>query len=207
MIDSEPLSKVAWEKLLGEYDQELSDEEFKSTIGLDSMATSSFLKGLKRLDEDVERLNDEIEKLRLEIIQTEAEPIDGLEELIQLLIDRGLKIGVASNSPLDYVEAALKAIDLRNHFPCVMGVDQVEEGKPAPDLYLESAKCLSVDPVDCLAIEDSPSGMQSAIAAGMRCVVVPNHDLQAANFSGAYGRFESLVELTGAIEDLLATES
>lgn len=207
MIDSEPLSKVAWKLLLAEYDQELSDEEFRSTIGLDSLATSSLLKGLKGLDEDVERLDEEIERIRLEIIQTEAEAVDGLEELIRILVERGLKIGVASNSPIDYVEAALKAINLRNHFPCVMGVDQVVEGKPEPDLYLGVAKCLSVDPVDCLAIEDSPSGMRSALAAGMRCVVVPNHDLRAADFAGAYACFESLLDLTAAIDELLTFQT
>ena len=203
MIDSEPLSKKAWNLLLAEYDQELSDEEFRSTIGLDSLATSSLLKGLKGLDEEIERLDEQIEGLRLGIIQTEAEAVDGLEELVRILINRGLKIGVASNSPIGYVEAALKAINLRNHFPCVMGVDQVAVGKPEPDLYLGVAECLSVEPVHCLAFEDSPSGMRSALAAGMRCVVVPNSDLRGADFAGAYARFESLLDLTAAIDELL----
>jgi len=191
MIDSEPLSKKAWNMLLAEYDQELSDAEFRSTIGLDSLATSSLLKGLKDLNEDVERLDEEIERIRFEIIQTEAVAVDGL------------KIGVASNSPIGYVEAALKAINLRNHFPCVMGVDQVAVGKPEPDLYLGVAKCLSVEPAYCLAFEDSPSGMRSALAAGMRCVVVPNSDLRGADFAGAYARFESLLDLTAAMDELL----
>lgn len=207
MIDSEPLSKVAWNLLLAEYDQELSDAEFRSTIGLDSLATSSLLKGLKGLDEEAERLDEKIEGLRLEIIQTEAEAVDGLEELIRILIERGFKIGVASNSPINYVEAALEAINLRNHFPCVMGVDQVVEGKPEPDLYLGVAKCLSVEPVACLAFEDSPSGMRSALAAGMRCVVVPNNELRGEDFAGAYARFESLVDLTAAMDELLTFQA
>jgi sugar-phosphatase len=207
MIDSEPLSKKAWKLLLAEYDQDLSDAEFRLTIGLDSLATSSLLKGLKGLDEDVERLDEEIEGLRLEIIQTEAEAVDGLGELIRILIEGELKIGVASNSPLAYVEAALEAVNLRNHFPCVMGVDQVASGKPEPDLYLGVAKCLSVEPAHCLALEDSPSGMRSALAAGMRCVVVPNHDLRGADFAGAFARFESLVDLTAAMDELLTFQA
>lgn len=203
MIDSEPLSKKAWITLLRLYDQELSDDEFAATIGLHSIASATFLKELKGLDEAVEVLVEKCDSLRLDIIRAEAEPVEGLVDLIDYLMGEGLKIGVASNSPVDYVEAALETIKLRPKFPCVVAVDHVEQGKPAPDLYLEAARCLAVEPGLCLAIEDSPSGMKSALSAGMRCVVIPNSDLQTADFSGAFARFESMLELAGAIDDML----
>jgi len=133
------------------------------------------LKRLKSLDEEVEVLVEKCDALRLDIITIEAEPVEGLEYLVEYLIERDVKIGVGSNSPSNYVEAALTAIHLRQRFPCVVAVDHVEQGKPAPDIYLEVARCLSVDPAQCLVIEDSPSGVKAAIAAGMFCVVIPNH--------------------------------
>ena len=138
--------------------------------------------------------------MRLKIIEKEAVPVDGLEELLELLRAKGLKLGMASNSPSDYVDAALGAIKVRHFFECVVSVDDVSKGKPAPDPYLAAAECLSVDSEDCLAIEDSPSGMRSALAAGMRCVVIPNADLEASDFAGASARYDSLVHLAGSIE-------
>jgi HAD superfamily hydrolase (TIGR01509 family) len=203
MIDSEPLSKKAWIALLAKYDQELTDDEFAATIGLHSIDSATFLKDLKGLEEEVEVLVEKCDSLRLEIIRAEAEPVEGLEDLIEHLMGKGLKIGVASNSPGNYVEAALETIHLRDLFPCVVAVDDVEHGKPAPDLYLEAARCLSVEPRLCLTIEDSPSGMKAAIAAGMRCVVVPNQDLRSEEFPGAFARFGSILELSEVIDNLL----
>jgi HAD superfamily hydrolase (TIGR01509 family) len=203
MIDSEPLSKKAWIELLGIYGQELTDDEFAATIGLHSIDSATFLKELKGLDVEVESLVEKCDSLRLDIIKVEAEPVEGLVDLVDYLMWRGLKIGVASNSPGDYVEAALETIKLRPKFPCVVAVDHVQQGKPAPDLYLEAARCLSVEPGYCLTIEDSPSGMMAAIAAGMRCVVVPNHDLRSEEFPGAFARFGSILELSEVIDNLL----
>ncbi len=200
MIDSEPLSMKAWGTLLAEYGVELGLEDFKSTIGLDSYASARLLKERLELTENVEHLVDRSEMIRLEIIENEAVPVDGLEDLLELLRGKGLKLGMASNSPSDYVDAALGAIKMRHFFECVVSVDHVSKGKPAPDPYLAAAECLAVEPGNCLAIEDSPSGMRSALAAGMRCVVIPNADLEASDFVGANARYESLVHLSDKIE-------
>jgi putative hydrolase of the HAD superfamily len=183
MIDSEPLSMKAWGTLLAEYGVELGLEDFKSTIGLDSYASARLLKERLELTENVEHLVDRSE-----------------EDLLELLRGKGLKLGMASNSPSDYVDAALGAIKMRHFFECVIPVDHVSKGKPAPDPYLAAAECLAVEPGNCLAIEDSPSGMRSALAAGMRCVVIPNADLEASDFAGANARYESLVHLSDKIE-------
>jgi HAD superfamily hydrolase (TIGR01509 family) len=200
MIDSEPLSMKAWGILLAKYDVELGLEDFKSTIGLDSLASARLLKERLELTENVELLVERSEMMRLEIIEKEAVPVDGLEELLEQLRGKGLKLGMASNSPSDYVDAALAAIKVRHFFECVVSVDHVSKGKPAPDPYLAAAECLSVEPENCLAIEDSPSGMESALAAGMRCVVIPNADLEASDYTRANARYESLVHLADNIE-------
>jgi HAD superfamily hydrolase (TIGR01509 family) len=200
MIDSEPLSMQAWKELLADFGVELEYEVFKQTIGLDSHASSVLLKAKYGLKEGVNYLVERSESMRLRIIEKEATPADGLEDLLKLLLGKGIKLGVASNSPSDYVHAALGAIRVRHFFDCVLSVDDVKRGKPAPDLYLAVAEGLSVDPEKCMAIEDSPSGMRSALAAGMRCVVVPSSDFEAADYTGASSASESLVHLADQIE-------
>lgn len=204
MIDSEPLSKEAWERLLGEYGMELSDAEFRSAIGLDPMTTAEYMKRIKKLNVDDEELLSRAEAMHMEVVITEAEPIDGLKGLIEILSGKGIKLGVASNSHEGYVESALQTIQMRDYFSCVVTVDHVNKGKPHPEVYLQAARCLDVEPEQCLAIEDSPAGLQAAIAAGMRAIAVPNHELSGGDFSGAYARFESLIELTGSLDQLLS---
>lgn len=204
MIDSEPLSKMAWERLLRGYGRELSDVEFNSLIGLDPITTADYMKRTKGINVDDEELLSQAEEMHMEVVITQAEPINGLEGLIEILRGKGIKLGVASNSHEEYVEAALRTIQLREHFACVITVDHVNQGKPDPEVYLQAARCLEVEPEHCLALEDSPAGMQAAIAAGMRAVVVPNQELLGADFSGAHARFESLIELTGSIDELLS---
>jgi HAD superfamily hydrolase (TIGR01509 family) len=87
---------------------------------------------------------------------------------------RGIKLGIASNSDRKWVEYWLRHYDVRKYFTCVRTRDDVRMPKPAPDLYLSAAECLGV-PVDrCIAVEDSPTGIKAVLAAGIRCIAVPN---------------------------------
>jgi phosphoglycolate phosphatase-like HAD superfamily hydrolase len=84
------------------------------------------LKAKYGLKEGVNYLVERSESMRLRIIEKEATPADGLEDLLKLLLGKGIKLGVASNSPSDYVHAALGAIRVRHFFDCVLSVDDVE---------------------------------------------------------------------------------
>lgn len=83
-------------------------------------------------------------------------------------------LAVASSSPPELIEAVLAAAGLAAEFRAVVSSEQVERGKPAPDVYLAAAERLDVPPRDCVAVEDSANGLRSAAAAGMTVVAVPN---------------------------------
>lgn len=93
----------------------------------------------------------------------------------------------------------LEALGLSQSFGCVRCREDVVQGKPAADVYLAAAACLEVDHTQCLALEDSPIGLQAALNAGMRCLAVPNEDLMDEDFSGADARFNSLVSVLAAL--------
>lgn len=78
----------------------------------------------------------------------------------------------------------------------------VERGKPAPDIYLLAAERLGVSPARCLALEDAPLGVESAVAAGMVCVAVPTRWTASLDFPGAYRVFPSLHEVREALDEL-----
>lgn len=96
----------------------------------------------------------------------------GVLELIRYAQEQGIMLAIASNSYGDWVEDFATRAGVWDSFGCVSTVGDVSKGKPAPDLYLNAAACLGVPVERCIAIEDSPTGMRSALAAGMRVVAV-----------------------------------
>lgn len=97
-------------------------------------------------------------------------PVAGAPELLQRLKESGLLLGVASASPLDFVELVLGTLDMRKYFQAVTSTREVAYGKPAPDVFLLAAKRLGVAPEECVVIEDAISGMLGARSAGMKCI-------------------------------------
>ncbi|MBQ7935828.1 MAG: HAD-IA family hydrolase [Clostridia bacterium] len=103
----------------------------------------------------------------------------GALELLDFLKAHHIKMAVASGSNTDMVRAHMEELGALDYFETVVGGEQVQRGKPAPDIYLQAAKALGADPADCFAVEDSGNGIRSAHAAGMKCIGVP--DLAAFN--------------------------
>jgi HAD superfamily hydrolase (TIGR01509 family) len=118
-------------------------------------------------------LSAELLDLVSERILAEAEPRPGARELVAALEGR-TPLAVASNSPESFVRGALRTARLDGAFPVVVTADQVTEAKPAPDVYLEACRRLGARPAASVALEDSPTGVASARAAGLFVVGVPS---------------------------------
>jgi beta-phosphoglucomutase-like phosphatase (HAD superfamily) len=114
-----------------------------------------------------------------------------------------MSLAVASNSPRAYVEDVIDLLDLSDRFRCVRAGEDVSRGKPAPDLYLCVSECLGIATDQCVAVEDSPAGVQSAKESGMISVAVPNALLQGEDFPLADLCFTSLTELLGWLRSVL----
>jgi HAD superfamily hydrolase (TIGR01509 family) len=97
---------------------------------------------------------------------------DGVHELLSWLMSRRIPFTLASSGPRRKVIFSLESADIAWAFPDFVCGDDVMRTKPAPDLYLSAASILRVPPVNCLAIEDAPAGVQAALSAGMQVVAV-----------------------------------
>jgi HAD superfamily hydrolase (TIGR01509 family) len=204
MIDSERYSFQILKAYAAEFNIQFTYENYKQLIGRDSDSSSIYLKEEVGIPLPPARIMDDHWDRLTDVVIEHGRPMPGLKELIKALQARGLPLAVASNSRLPYVERALKAIQVRDAFRCVFSGYELGKSKPDPEVYLQSATCLEVSPTRCLALEDSPTGMKSALAAGMRVVVVPNMDLQNENFNDAFARFHSLEEVLDHLDQLLA---
>jgi HAD superfamily hydrolase (TIGR01509 family) len=114
------------------------------------------------------------------------EPMPGILTLLEALEARGLPRAIGSNAPSDWVTGSLGELGLLDRFTTIVTGDQVERYKPAPDIYLEAARRLGIEPGHCIAIEDSGPGLASARAAGLKTIAIPHplnrtHDLSGAD--------------------------
>lgn len=119
----------------------------------------------------------------------------GVIELLDRADRAGIALAVASSSPTRWVERHLAERQLLDRFAAVATRDVVERAKPWPDVFLEAARRLGVEPGRCLAIEDSHHGVAAAKAAGMTCVAVPNPVTESTDLGAADLVLESLSEL------------
>lgn len=101
----------------------------------------------------------------------------GCRELVEAATARAVPCAVASSSTKRLVDAALERVGLRDRFQAVVTGDDVEQAKPAPDIFLRAAARLGVAPADCVVLEDSMLGVRAARAAGMGVIAVPESDL------------------------------
>lgn len=203
MIDSESLAMQAWNDLLAPSGIQLSEEDYRPLIGLSHAESIKHVLGMTNLDIPHSSLDQGFWQRMMELIEEDLQPRPGLIPLLDQLRGMQLALGVASNSPVRYVKKALEETKVDSYFTCVRGVDQVPNPKPAPDVYLAAAACLRVAPEECLAIEDSLSGVHAALDAGMTCLLVPSQVEEMNIPAGVTDVFPTLAELHAEIEEIL----
>ncbi len=134
-----------------------------------------------------------------------ADPMRGVAELLTLLRDARIPLAIASSAPARWVVIAVDRLALRPFFDTVVTGDEVAHRKPAPDVYLEAARRLGVDPRRAIAIEDSAPGITAARAAGMKAIAIPHwlterHDLTGADLTVAHAGELTLERLTALLK-------
>ncbi|MEW9208080.1 hexitol phosphatase HxpB [Citrobacter werkmanii] len=123
--------------------------------------------------------------------------LPGVREAVALCKSQGILVGLASASPLHMLEKVLTMFDLRDSFDALASAEKLPYSKPHPQVYLDCAAKLGIDPLSCVALEDSVNGMIASKAARMRSIVVPAHENQDdPRFVLADVKLSSLTELT-----------
>lgn len=133
----------------------------------------------------------------ISLVEEERPLLPGAREAIALCKANGLQVGLASASPLHMLEKVLTMFDLRDSFDALASAEKLAYSKPHPQVYLDCAAKLGVDPLTCVALEDSTNGMIASKAARMRSIVVPaEENRDDPRYALADVRLTSLEELT-----------
>lgn len=173
LVDSERMERRVWQLVARELDIELSDERFATFVGHSGDRNDALLRHYFGEDFDVPRFRMMCHRGFRELVESEGVAMrPGAREWLAFVSGLGIPLGLATSSGPAAVQERLG--DVLHLFAAVATRADVRHGKPHPDLYLEAAKRLGIEPATAIAIEDSPAGTQAALAAGMRVVVVPD---------------------------------
>ena len=174
LVDTEHLWDEVREELTGEWGGRYTPEAQEAMMGMSSHEWSRYLHETVGLRESPETINAEVVRRMLARYEIELPVVPGAGEAVRRLADDGYRLAVASSSNRELIDAVLRRLELAALFEATVSSEEVDRGKPAPDVYLEAARRLDVPASRCAAVEDSASGIRAAREAGMRVIAYPN---------------------------------
>jgi len=170
--DGEPLYHEAFNVVLRPYGFRVTAEEYANIIGFSVEAAWDWVIARFGLTGSREAFIRQYDEVVLRMLEEPLEPLPGVRQIIGELKRRKVPVAVASASLRQWVDATIRGLGLDGAFDATVSASEVERAKPAPDLYLLAARRLGVPPAECLAVEDTATGIASAKAAGMFAVQV-----------------------------------
>ena len=175
IIDSEPIHFEVDIQTMKDFGCSISKEELNKYVGTTNEYMWTDIKNKYKLDKSVEEIiNYRSEMVKRKVIESDLIPIEGIADLLKELKVKNIPAAIASSSPRDFIEVVVSKFQLEDYFSCIWSGEEVENGKPAPDIYVETAKKLGISPEECIVIEDSKNGVLAAKKAGMKCIGFKN---------------------------------
>ena len=171
LVDSEPLARTAWERALAPHGYVVTDADLDASVGLPYPRVHAYFAERVELPAAPAfwpGLADELFRL----IDSQLVPFPDAVGSARELRARGFPVAVASSSPRERLDRTLRRAGLLDAFDVTVAGDEVERGKPEPDMFLAAAARLGAEPADCVVIEDSPPGVAAGVAAGMTTLAI-----------------------------------
>lgn len=196
LLDTEPIYARAWQSAASELGFELSAQLHRQLIGRTDADSYLILGDAFGSSFRAAEFSELWPRYRDETIASDGIALKpGLLELVSYLDELELPYAIATSTIAEQAELSLRVAGISARFEIRVTGDQVENGKPAPDIYLEAARRLDVAPRRCIALEDSNPGLLAAVAAGMTGIMIPDLDEPTAQARGeAYRVVASLQE-------------
>ena len=173
LLDSEQRWNEAKEALVREAGGTWLEEAPEVMMGMSSPEWSAYLRDDLGVQRGLDAINDDVVRRMHESYEDGLPLLPGALETVRALAARW-PLGLASSSNREIIDVFLERSGVGDLFGATVSSEQVARGKPAPDVYLETARRLEVDPRACVAIEDSSNGVRAAHAAGMPVIAAPN---------------------------------
>ena len=173
LLQSEEVWDAVRQRYVRERGGRYDDEVQRAMMGMSAPEWSRYLHEEAGVPDEPEAINRDVVALMLGAYRNALPLLPGAAEAVRRTAET-FPLALASSSNREVFEAVLELGGLAECFDATVSSEEVERGKPAPDVYLEAARRLDVAPERCAAVEDSHAGIRSAKSAGMRVVAIPN---------------------------------
>ena len=206
LLDSEQLWNEAKEAVVREFGGHWASEAPRTMLGMSSPEWSVYMRDELGVPLSAEEINDRVVAHMNDGYERELPMLPGAGKTVAALAERW-PLGLASSANREIIDKFHRLSGLGDRFEVSLSSEQVDRGKPSPDVYLEVVRRLGAEPERCVAVEDSGNGIRAAAAAGLAVIAVPNPhyppeddalELAAATVAGVAGVTPELVEEVGA---------
>lgn len=180
IFDTEKVYLDIWTEVFEKYGYKMTKELYVTVMGTGRKnVIKTFLENFGD-DLPIEKMYEEKDNQLFYRIENQGIPLkEGVKELFSMLKEKDYKIALATSAKKERVEKQIKDKWLKESFDAIVCGDDVEKGKPSPDIFLKAAKEIDVEPENCFVVEDSPAGIKAAFSGGMKGIHV--EDLKAAD--------------------------
>jgi HAD superfamily hydrolase (TIGR01509 family) len=205
LLDSEQLWNRAKEALVRATGGRWREDAPHAMMGMSSVEWAAYMHDELGVDRDVSEINRDVVRRMEDLYREQLPLLPGAVEAVRRMGERW-PLGLASSSNREIIDLALELAGVAGAFAVTLSSEEVERGKPAPDVYLEAARRLKVAPEACVAVEDSSNGLRAAAAAGAAVIAVPNLHYPPSEdaLALAAARITTLDELTPALVERVA---
>ncbi|TVL11212.1 2-deoxyglucose-6-phosphatase [Shewanella algae] len=204
LIDSEPVWQQAEYQVLQQLGMTVSREAIQQTTGLRiDQVVDFWLQRFPEVKVEPQYIADQIIAAVIAYIRRDGKPMSGVVDALSTCRSRGLKVGLATSSSWDIIDAVLGKLAITEAFDAIQSAQDFPLGKPHPEVYLSCAAKLALAPSRCLAVEDSFNGLIAARAANMQTLIVPAAEQrQDPRWAAAHYQRDSLEALPALLDTL-----
>ena len=197
LIDTEPVWRRVERDVFRRVGIELTDAQLRETWGMRIEEVVDFWYHARPWDGIRPRaVQREIVRAMVDHVRNEGVPLPGAVDAVSTAREAGLRVGIASSSSHELIEAVIRRLDMAQLIDAVCTADDEKLGKPDPAVYMSAARLLGAKPGECIAVEDSPAGVRSAKAAGMVCIAVMTDAVSRDDIKDADVQLDSLLDFT-----------
>jgi HAD superfamily hydrolase (TIGR01509 family) len=205
LLDSESAWLAAKRAVVDEWGGRWKDAATRAMLGMSAPEWSAYMRDELAVERAAEEIDAEVVRRLLDGYHERLPLLPGAVAAVERIAARW-PLGLASSSNLEVIEVVMEAGGLGRYFQTWVSSEEVAAGKPAPDVFLEAARRMGVDPGACAAVEDSHNGILAARTAGMAVLALPNHEFPPGDDALGHAAvvLGSLDELTPAAVETAA---
>lgn len=204
LLDSERIFNIAWRTVGDDMHLNGIEEALKSCVGCNDAYTRALLQDIYGASFDYAQFIGAVERKFEEITAVDGLPLKtGVMEILTWLRDNGINICLATSTTRQNAERHLKNAGLHQFFKNTVTGDMIKNSKPDPEIYRLACGMLGAEPKSCFAVEDSPNGVKSAHAAGLKVIMVPDQIAPTPELERLLHRkFDTLLDVRAYFETL-----